>query len=141
MKNDLQNIESRAESALRRCLENVPFIQIDNIQKELKEPADDIQIDFVADLTVYGIKQVLAVEVKMSGQPKMARAAINGLLRWLFSDEGAYGVFIAPYISQQTAEICRQEGVVYCDFAGNCSLVFASVSLSNAETPILYWKA
>ncbi len=132
---DFQNIESRAESALRRCLENVPFVQIDNMRKGQKEPTGGIRVDIIADLTVSGIKQVLAVEVKVNGQPKMARVAINGLLRWLSSNEGAYGVFMAPYISQQTAEICRQEGIGYCDFAGNCRLVFGSVFIEQRGNP------
>ncbi len=120
---------------MRRCLEKVPFIQIDKIRNELNKPTGDIQVDFIVDLTVSGIKQVLAMEVKMNGQPKMARAAINGLLRWMSSKEGAYGVFMAPYISQQTAEICRKEGIGYCDFAGNCRLVFGSVFIEQRGNP------
>jgi len=135
MKIRLKNIEIEAESALRRCLNNVPFIQIANVRKEQKEPAGSILVDFIADLTVSGIKQVVAVEIKNNGQPKMARAAINGLLRWLSSNDGAYGVFMAPYISQQTAEICRQEGIGYCDFAGNCRLVFGSVFIEQRGNP------
>jgi len=92
-------------------------------------------IDLAMDLIVSGKKQVMAAEVKRTGQPKAAREAINSLLRWLSLKTGAYGVFIAPYISSQTAEICSREGVGYCDFAGNCRLTFDGVYIEKSGNP------
>lgn len=133
MKNKYQNIESQAENALRQCLGEVPFVQIEGIRKE--SSAGSVRIDFAVDLTVSGRKQVLAAEVKRNGQPKAAREAINILLRWISINTGAYGVFVAPYISPQTREICSQEGVGYCDFAGNCRLTFGGVYIEKSGNP------
>ncbi|MBU1180840.1 MAG: hypothetical protein KKF00_01445 [Proteobacteria bacterium] len=133
MKIELQSLERKAESTLKQCLDKVPFVQITDIQKEPR--AVGAQIDFTVEMTAYGMKQLLAVEVKRTGQPKAAREAINSLLRWLSLNAGAYGVFIAPYISSQTAEICWQEGVGYCDFAGNCLLTFGGVYIEKSGNP------
>lgn len=132
MKAEFQNLEREAENALKQCLDKVPFVQVGDIQKE---PEGDAQIDLTLKLTASGMKQVLGVEVKRNGQPKTAREAINSLLRWLSLNAGAYGIFMAPYISSQTAEICRREGVGYCDFAGNCRLTFGGVYIEQSGNP------
>jgi hypothetical protein len=128
-----QNFESQAEDALRQCLDKVPFVRIKGIQKEPGKGG--ARIDFIFNLTVSGKKQVLAVEVKRTGQPKVAREAINSLLRWVSLSPGAYGVFAAPYISPQTAEICSREGIGYCDFAGNCHVTFGGIYIENDGNP------
>ena len=132
MKAKFQNLEREAENALKQCLDKVPFVQIDDIQKE---PEGGARIDFILKLTASGMKQVLGVEVKRNGQPKTAREAINSLLRWLSLNAKAYGIFMAPYIAPLTAGICRQEGVGYCDFAGNCRLTFGGVYIEQSGNP------
>jgi hypothetical protein len=44
---------------------------------------------------------------------------------------GAYPVVMAPYISPQAAEICREEGLGFVDLAGNCRLSFDQVYISK----------
>ena len=132
MKVEFQNLEREAENALKQCLDKVPFVQVGDIQKE---PGGSARIDFVLKLTASGMKQVLAVEIKRNGQPKAAREAINSLLRWLSLNAGAYGIFMAPYIAPRTAEICRQDGIGYIDFAGNCRLTFGGVYIEQRGNP------
>jgi len=131
MKYEFQ-LKKKVEDALKQCLDKVPFVQIDDIQKEPEEGAG---IDFILKLTASGMKQVLAVEVKRNGQPKAAREAINSLVRWLSVNAGAYGVFMAPYIAPRAAEICRQDGIGYIDFAGNCRLTFGGVYIEKSGNP------
>lgn len=133
MKNKFQEIEDRAENALKECLGRVPFVQIEGVRKA--PIVEGGGIDLAMDLIVSGKKQVMAAEVKRTGQPKAAREAINSLLRWLSLKADTYGVFIAPYISSQTAEICSREGVGYCDFAGNCRLTFDRVYIEKSGNP------
>ncbi|HEX2988955.1 MAG TPA: type IV toxin-antitoxin system AbiEi family antitoxin [Chloroflexota bacterium] len=80
-------------------------------------------------------KQLLVVEVKGTGQPRLAREAINQLLRYIQLKPNAYGIFVAPYISPESAEICRQEGVGYLDLAGNCYLAFGQVFIRRECRP------
>lgn len=136
MKIEAKNFENRAENALRQCLGKIPIVQIDDIQKEA---VGVVCSDFRVTLTVSGIKQILVLEVRKSGQPREARAAINSLLRCLSANTGAYGIFIAPFITPRTAEICRQEGIGYIDFAGNCLLAFPGIFIeqSGNSNPML----
>lgn len=43
----------------------------------------------------------------------------------------AYGIFLAPYISQKAGEQCRKEGIGYLDLAGNCYLCFDTVYIEQ----------
>jgi len=86
MKIEVQRLEQKAESTLKQCLNKIPFVQISDIRKE--PTAVGARTDFTVELTVYGMKQVLAVEVKRTGQPKAAREAINSLLRWISLNTG-----------------------------------------------------
>ncbi len=133
MKISSEMLERRAEDALRICLEQVPFLQIEEI---LKQPLlGDARPDFVAKLRCTGEERQLVAEVKSIGQPRAAREAINQLYRYLNVDPNAYGVFIAPYISPRAAEICAKEGVGYLDLAGNCRLVFDRVYIERQGKP------
>jgi hypothetical protein len=116
----------KAADAVRDCLRDIPFLQV----KRLKEDVllGDIQADLVVDLQSQdGAQQKLVIEVKDSGQPRFAREAANHLLRLRNAMPKAYGVFMAPYISQQAADICLKENIGYLDLAGNCRLIFDRV--------------
>ncbi len=71
-------------------------------------------------------------EVKANGQPREARQVINQIQKYIHQGyENPYGVMIAPYISDQTAEICREAGIGILDFAGNCRLAFDDVFIET----------
>ncbi|MDG6027361.1 MAG: hypothetical protein E3K40_11760 [Candidatus Brocadia sp.] len=126
-------IEKKAEIALRKCLERVPFLKIESLQKEFS--VDDFCADFLVTLVLFDSKQNLVVEVKNNGQPRVAREAVNTLLRYKNADPDFYGVFMAPYISLQAAEICSKDGIGYIDLAGNCRLSFGRVYIEQAGNP------
>lgn len=129
MKAPEKNIEAEVVNALKACLQRVPFLEIESIEKGLT--AGDEGIDIVATMRIAEQRKRLALEVKNSGQPRIARAAAYRLARLLERDPGLYGVFSAPYISPQTAEICIQEKIGYLDLAGNCRLTFGQVYIEQ----------
>lgn len=129
MKIDETNIIGKVEDSLRACLQRVPFLEIVSLERGLN--LGDATMDIVADVRVAQQRQRLAVEVKSSGQPRVARTAAYRLTRELESDPGVYGVFAAPYISPRTAEICVQEKIGYLDLAGNCRLTFGQVYIEQ----------
>ncbi len=133
MKIDETNIIGKIEDSLKACLQRVPFLEIDSLERGLN--LGDGPIDIVADVRVAGQRQRLAVEVKSSGQPRVARTAAYRLARILESAPGLYGVFAAPYISPRTAEICVQEKIGYLDLAGNCRLTFGQVYIEQQGRP------
>ena len=133
MKIDETNIIGKIEDSLRACLQRVPFLEIDSLERGLN--LGDAPMDIVADVRVAKQRQRLAIEVKSSGQPRVARTAAYRLARVLESDPGLYGVFAAPYISPRTAEICVQEKIGYLDLAGNCRLTFGQIYIEQQGSP------
>ena len=87
--------------------------------------------DFLIRIALPGGEKYLVVEIKTNGQPRLARDAVNQILRYrdLFPD--SYGVFLAPYISPKSGEICKKEGIGYLDLAGNCYLCFDRVYIEQ----------
>ncbi|MEJ2164934.1 MAG: hypothetical protein P8X90_05360 [Desulfobacterales bacterium] len=77
----------------------------------------------------------LVAAVKNSGQPRLAREAVNQLLRFKGKVPNAFFVFIAPYISSKSAEICESEGIGYLDLSGNCLLSFDKVFIQKTDYP------
>ncbi len=128
--------ERRAEESLRRCLERVPFASIESVQ--LKPMLGDVRPDLVVTLQVPWGRQELVVDVKNNGQPRVARAAASQLYRYRDAFPGSYGVFAAPYISSKAAEICREAGIGYADFSGNCLLSFGTVYVEREGRPNLF---
>jgi hypothetical protein len=129
MKKELLEMETTAQNILRSVLEKIPFLKIVSIEKEQDG------VDFVVNLAVNNKKQALLVELKNNGQPRIAREAVNQLTRYRDSFPNAYSIFMASYISPQSAEICLKDGVGYIDFAGNSHLSFGQVYIEQTGRP------
>lgn len=123
-------IEDKAEKAIRDVLDKMTFLKVKSIERE----KDDV--DILVNLTLdENKKMVLVVEVKNNGQPRMARDAVNQLIRYRNTYPNAYFIFMAPYISPQAADICLKDGIGYLDFAGNCYLAFGQVFIEQTGKP------
>jgi hypothetical protein len=129
MKKELIKVENNAENILRTVLGKVPFLKIESIDRE-KEG-----VDFFVTLNLNNERQILVVEVKNNGQPRIAREAVNQLSRYRNIFLNAYCVFMAPYISPRAAEICQKDNVGYLDLAGNCYLSFGQVYIEQTGKP------
>ena len=136
MKISGKELEKKAEEALRACLSKVPFLRIKNIQRHPKR--GDKTPDMLVTLKLPDAEKIIVVELKPNGQPRIARAAVNQLLRYQDIFPEAYGVFMAPYISPQAAEICEKDGVGYVDLSSNCSLCFGQVYIEQEGKPNLF---
>ncbi|MEE9530391.1 MAG: type IV toxin-antitoxin system AbiEi family antitoxin [Syntrophobacteria bacterium] len=124
---------NQAEEAVKACLDGVPFIKIQEISKEVAR--GDVQADLFVKLASPSGTRNLILETKTNGQPRFAREAISQLLRYREVLPGAYGVFLAPYISQKAAQICTDEGIGYMDLSGNCRLCFGEVYVEKDGRP------
>lgn len=133
MKINEKNIVEKVENSLRTCLQRVPFLEIESTERELK--VGDECIDIAVTVRIAKQRQRLMLEVKNNGQPRLARTAIYQLARVRESEPDIYGVFAAPYISPQTAEICLKEKIGYLDIAGNCRLTFGQVFIEQEGKP------
>jgi hypothetical protein len=120
------DVQVKAADAIRACLGEVPFIQVKQVRENQQQGS--VEADLLLDLELTDRSTLrLVVEVKTNGQPRLARDAVNQLFRCCSAFPAAYGVFMAPYISPQAAEICAKEGIGYLDLAGNCRLSFGQV--------------
>lgn len=131
----------QANTEIRGLLETIPFVQVD---KTTQENGADIANqnalpDFVIKINVGNLQWQLVVEAKKDGQPKQIRGAILQLKDCLSKIPGKfkYGIFAAPFISGRSADICKEAGIGYLDFAGNCRLCFGEVFIERkvSENP------
>jgi hypothetical protein len=118
----------RFTEVLESCLVNVPRSKVESIDRDVWLQ-NGMMADLVVTIKVLGRSRTLVVEAKSSGQPLRTREAIDRLKRMIGGTElrDAYPVFVAPYVSEASAGICREYGVGYLDLAGNCRFAFDNV--------------
>ena len=129
----LVKTERNFEKVFLSCLQEIPFLQVEEIERSPEK--NGTRPDFLVRLKLPDREQILIAEVKSSGQPRLAREAAYQLLRYRGLWPGAYGVFMAPYISPRAAAVCEEEGVGYMDLAGNHLLSFGQVYIRKEGTP------
>ncbi len=138
MKLSIDLLEKKAVEALTICLNRVSFLKIEEIRRHTF-PEGIPPILMVKIARPSGVKYLM-LEIMGNGQPRLARQAVNQLLchRDLFHD--VYGVFVAPYISAKSAEICNREKMGYLDLAGNCRLCFDEIYIEQEGKPNVFTK-
>lgn len=131
-------LDQRAVEALNSCLNRVPFLKIEDVVRE--PSAEEIRPDLLVKIVLPDGEKCLVVEIKSNGQPRLARDAVNQLLRYRDLFPNAYAVFVAPYISPKSAEICTREEIGYVDLVGNCRLSFGQVYIEQEGRPNIFAK-
>ncbi len=126
---------NRAEKMLESLFKEVGFIDDVRIKKEIRKgQGPDFVVELVGDKKV----RVILVEARTSGEPRLAREAVNSLLVEMALWSYAYPVFMAPYISRKAAEICTSKGIGYMDLAGNCCLSFDTIFIRSEGNANLF---
>ncbi|MBI2605276.1 MAG: hypothetical protein HYW49_04265 [Deltaproteobacteria bacterium] len=127
-------LEKEAEKELLACLAEIPFLSIVQTQRQPRD--GNWRPDLMIDIRDGNREESLVVECKTSGQPRIAREAVNQLLLYLGDfKQKVYGIFAAPYISPRAAEICAQNGIGYIDLAGNCLISFEKIFIKKEGKP------
>ena len=135
------NEEIQIEEARRVILSTLQRIpELMEIRVEPETWAENYRADLLVSFRKLNDRKTLLVELKSSGQPLSARAAVNQLLVLRYKRPGHYGVFVAPYISEKSAEICKSNGIGYIDFSGNCWLNFDSIFMEIKGNPNRFSK-
>lgn len=135
------NEEIQIEEARRvilSVLQRIPELM--EIRVEPETWAENYRADLLVSFRKQNDRKTLLVELKSSGRPLSARAAVNHLLVLQYKRPGHYGVFVAPYISEKSAEICKSNGIGYIDFSGNCWLNFDSIFMEIKGNPNRFSK-
>ena len=126
-------VRSQAAPALEHCLQQVPgaLISVSIEPRFGKESGPDLAAHFIHA----GRTSTLLVEAERTGEPLYAFRAFSRLEQYCQATPGAVGVFIAPYVSPETASLCRTQNVSYLDFAGNCHFAFDGVYIHVEGQP------
>ena len=104
------------------------FPQSKRINVKAQGNAKIAKADFLITLNIKGKENFLICELKSSGSPSHVLPAVMQLKA--IEQEG-YPVVIAPYISQRSAEICRQNNVGFIDTEGNAFLAFDNILIDR----------
>lgn len=137
-----QNIlVQEAESKLREVLKKVPFIEVGISRLEPTQGQEILfRPDILMQINTPDGPETLVAEVKSTMTPKLAREASREAASLAAILPAAYGLVVAPYISERSAEICREAGVGFLDLAGNYGLYFNRVYLEVQGRPNVYKK-
>ncbi len=128
--------EIRIEEARQAILSTLLRIpELTDIQVDPETLTEKARADLLVSFRKQNDRKTVLVEVGSSGQPRLTRAAVNSLLALRPNRPGSYGVFVAPYISDASATICKENGIGYIDFVGNCWLPFDSIFMEIKGNP------
>ena len=126
-------VVGKIHDRLGNLLKDIPFLQVKRVVTG--NSSTNFRPDLVFETTTGTGRRKILVEVKSIGEPRYVRYAIQQLKEYLTQFEDAYGVVAAPYISSDTAGICRENNVGYIDLAGNCLLRFDQVNIERQNFP------
>lgn len=128
-----KEIINNLKKNLRDLFESTNFIKVREIKSEVKGLFRNQQVrpDLIAEVQTRGkSKYLLVFEVKSAGHPRYARMAANILRDMIGNKRNWYGLFAATFISEDSKQICRENGIGFIDLAGNCLFAFDNVYLS-----------
>ena len=127
-----QQLEYYSMDQLCRVLRQIPFVSdIETHMTGLPFGFGDfgLTIHFINDIDPLK----MYVEVKTRGEKRFASSFI--LMANQHLDERACYVFMAPYISEQTAGMLKQHHFSYMDLSGNCHIVAGAIYISVEGKP------
>ena len=130
MKATKRQLGRQARRALKACIERLPSVSIDSMQRLPDEGAGEG--DLLLTLGTSSGACEVVVAVRGSGQPRFVREAVGSLLRLTRDRPKAYGVVAAPYISSASSKICEEGEVGFVDFAGNCRLRIKDIFIERS---------
>jgi hypothetical protein len=131
------NFDARLKSLLSELCARIPFLKLKSIRRDDQKSGS--RADWLVELETKGRSWVWVVEGKRQGQPREVRNGLLQLRDYLDHMKGkaCYGVLVAPFLSEESAQMCSEAGVGYADLAGNARLSFDQVFIEThaADNP------
>jgi len=138
----LPRLSKGVESGLIRgalaVLQAVPNLGVKQVSTGSKQA--DHRLDFSLLLSFGQKKFKVAAEVKNSGEPAVVRRSAAWLKDVATKTKHSYAMIVAPFISHEGAEICRDLGVGYVDLSGNCLLNLEGLYVERTGNPNRFKK-
>ena len=135
--------EDRWSKALRDelagLLQRIPFARVEEIREESRLSGDrHLRCDLVARVKLGDASWRIDCELKHEAQPRQIRETLFQLMEILrVAKDSRYGMVLAPFISDASAQACREASIGYLDLAGNALLSFDRVFIETrgSENP------
>lgn len=130
-----RDIETQSITMLRELLERVPFLRVASPRKGSPASANELdRADQRVKVALGERAWTLVVQTRRLGQPREVRLAaleLRNRVAHATVERPQYGVLLAPYISEASAQICAEAGIGYADLAGNARLSFDQVFIET----------
>lgn len=130
----MDEVEQSAKKVLLDLLNGVSMISNPKVVLEPGTAGVD-QPDFSVEVKVRDEPWTLLVEVNTFGQPRLVRQAVKQLEKYRDMFPRIYPIFMAPFVSEQSAVILRDNRIGFVDLAGNCNLDFAGIYVQVVGKP------
>jgi len=143
-------IQPKIQQTIENLLRETGFVQLEQISPQ--QCIGKSRIDLLADVRVNSENFKLIIEIKSPGEPRQVRATVQQLLEYKEQlkysgtvsgiipkvKSQIYGIVAAPYITEDSARICKENNIGYIDLAGNCFLKFSKVFIERKNYPNPY---
>lgn len=122
-----------AQKSIESVLSEVPFVELKESKANVR--IDNKEVDMILNLLVSGKPAKFIVEVKSQGEPRLIRMAVVQIKNYLKNLKDAYGIIVAPYVSDASRQICKEAGIGCADLAGNAFLSFKNIFIDRSGRP------
>ena len=127
-------LQMRAAEALKALLGQVSAIRVKEMRREAH--AEGRCVEILADTDVFGHTHLLACGVNAQGEPAQLRTA----LRLLCDDAASIAgnvtpVLIAPYLSPEAQQLCKESNAGFLDLEGNARLTLGESRIGMRSLP------
>ena len=127
-------LQMRAADALKALLGQVSAIRVKEMRREAH--AEGRCVEILAETDVFGHTHLLACGVNAQGEPAQLRTA----LRLLCDDAASIAgnvtpVLIAPYLSPEAQQLCKENNAGFLDLEGNARLTLGEVFIGMRSLP------
>jgi hypothetical protein len=118
-----------ARTRLEILFADIPFVRLKGSKTGVR--LGDTEADLLLSALVSGKPAQFIVEIKSQGEPRLVRVAVEQLKKSLQGEQHAYGIIVAPYLSDASRRICGEAGIGCVDLAGNALLSFQSIFIDR----------
>lgn len=142
------------EAMLRDLIARIPFLKLDSLRSGVSlQPRTRGHtlhrppcVDWLLKVKSSTQSWTLVAESRKLGQPREVMTAILQLRHYLSllpAGSSTYGIILAPFISEESARLCKEAGMGYADLAGNTFLSFGQIFIQTrvAENPFYEKRA
>ena len=128
-----KELTSNAFQSFYSILSKVPFVTLKSAKAGTRPRAG--AEDSIIKVIIEGKPVKFVLEAKSQGEPRLIRIAINQLKDYLKRAKDTYGILAAPYLSDASRQICKEEGVGCIDLAGNAFIAVGNIYIDIGGVP------